>query len=566
MAEYQQLRNDDTHRVATPAKWDSSRGGPEKDEGIANANPCPADPLLAVMRPTRLREAASAQGPTGQATLLQQSILRLQRTRGNRYVQRVLGLARKADGEAEVAPEVEGAIDRARGGGQSLDGSVRRKMEKAFGTNFEGVRIHTDARADELNHAVDALAFTTGSDIFFRNGMYQPGSHEGQELLAHELTHVVQQGGGPIQKKLAVGSPDDAYEQEAENVARAVVRQDQDAGEASCADVSRSAGRIQTAGAKTQTITFSDDEGVSIVTGTSAIIDGFYSTFSDKLKEPRDQFMDALLNFQTEMGFPPNKKAEPDFKDVFLDQLGEVVKLGYEKALKPILEEELPGIGQAASLVSAIYKEVQRAKDVAGQLLIRDFIVQTRTRMGDAITAQIDQFIKNFVTGKAQMQDAWRNTTSDKEREAITGPMQQYMSQPTPKMDEFQKQIVSAYIRSQVDKVEEGFLDYTSLGRIRVKYDDDGTFKDATVELQSGSGAGQMADQINRLYGSPVDLRKLNVKIEVGVWGDLIAGGTGYYYATLDPPSFEPYAAMPVALDRYRSLKGDPLVVKEVSG
>jgi len=140
------------------------------------------------------------------------------------------------------------------------------------------------------------------------------------------------------------------------------------------------------------------------------------------------------------------------------------------------------------------------------------------------------------------------------------------MSQPTPKMDEFQKQIVSAYIRSQVDKVEEGFLDYTSLGRIRVKYDDDGTFKDATVELQSGSGAGQMADQINRLYGSPVDLRKLNVKIEVGVWGDLIAGGTGYYYATLDPPSFEPYAAMPVALDRYRSLKGDPLVVKEVSG
>jgi len=151
------------------------------------------------------------------------SLLRLQRTHGNRYVQRVLTLARKAEGEAEVAPEVESAIERARGGGQELDVSVQRKMESAFGADFGNVRVHTDAEADQLNHAVGALAFTTGSDIFFRTGFYEPTSSSGQELLAHELTHVVQQGGTRLQGKLALGAPDDAYEQEADRTAKSVV-------------------------------------------------------------------------------------------------------------------------------------------------------------------------------------------------------------------------------------------------------------------------------------------------------------------------------------------------------
>ncbi|MBZ5681020.1 MAG: DUF4157 domain-containing protein [Acidobacteriia bacterium] len=152
-----------------------------------------------------------------------QSLLRLQRTHGNRHVQRVLALARKAEGEAEVAPEVESVIERAQGGGQSLESGVRRKMESAFGTDFSSVRVHTDAEANQLNQAVNALAFTTGQDIFFRDGLYQPSSSSGQELLAHELTHVVQQGGKKVQGKLVVGTPDDQYEQEADLVAKSVM-------------------------------------------------------------------------------------------------------------------------------------------------------------------------------------------------------------------------------------------------------------------------------------------------------------------------------------------------------
>lgn len=163
---------------------------------------------------------------TRQPAQSRHALLRLQRTHGNQYVQRVLGLARKAEGEGEVAPEVESAIERARGGGQSLEGGVRRKMESAFGADFSSVRVHTDQRAHELNQAVNALAFTTGQDIFFRDGLYEPASSGGQELLAHELTHVVQQGGEKIHGKLVVGAPDDEYEQEADLVAKSVVSAD----------------------------------------------------------------------------------------------------------------------------------------------------------------------------------------------------------------------------------------------------------------------------------------------------------------------------------------------------
>lgn len=71
-------------------------------------------------------------------------------------------------------------------------------MEQAFGADFSGVKVHTDTQADQLNQSIQAKAFTIGQDVFFRSGTYEPGSHGGQELLAHELTHVVQQSGSAV--------------------------------------------------------------------------------------------------------------------------------------------------------------------------------------------------------------------------------------------------------------------------------------------------------------------------------------------------------------------------------
>ncbi len=103
---------------------------------------------------------------------------------------------------SEASAELEGAIEGARGGGQPLDESVKEPMEREFGADFSGVRVHTDAKSDELNQSIQAKAFTTGQDVFFREGAYEPGSRGGQELLAHELTHVVQQKGEVVMRSL----------------------------------------------------------------------------------------------------------------------------------------------------------------------------------------------------------------------------------------------------------------------------------------------------------------------------------------------------------------------------
>ncbi|MEM1255782.1 MAG: DUF4157 domain-containing protein [Cyanobacteria bacterium P01_H01_bin.21] len=105
----------------------------------------------------------------------------------------------------DVISSIESKIQNMRGGGQTLEPTVQRSMEQAFGADFSGVRVHgdTEPAANQLNQALGARAFTTGQDIFFRRGAYEPRSREGQTLLAHELTHVVQQNSEVVRKSPA---------------------------------------------------------------------------------------------------------------------------------------------------------------------------------------------------------------------------------------------------------------------------------------------------------------------------------------------------------------------------
>jgi uncharacterized protein DUF4157 len=172
-----------------------------------------------VVHSDALRRFSTLQPSSGSGYVLQ-----LQRQYGNRYVQRVISLASKEPDEQQITPEVESTIERKRGGGQSLDAGLRANMESAFASDFGDVRVHTDPEAGALNRAVNAVAFTTGQDIFFGQGAYNPESSSGRELLSHELTHVAQQGGSTVQRKLDLGEPGDSYEQEAEAAARTVAR------------------------------------------------------------------------------------------------------------------------------------------------------------------------------------------------------------------------------------------------------------------------------------------------------------------------------------------------------
>jgi hypothetical protein len=101
----------------------------------------------------------------------------------------------------EVEPSVTRQIQAARGGGRPLDEGVRSSMESGFGADFSNVRVHTGTQADTLNRSLNARAFTVGRDIFFKAGEYNAGSSGGKKLLAHELTHTVQQGAAGVQRR-----------------------------------------------------------------------------------------------------------------------------------------------------------------------------------------------------------------------------------------------------------------------------------------------------------------------------------------------------------------------------
>ena len=105
--------------------------------------------------------------------------------------------------------------------GEPLDGTSRAYLEPRFNYDFTNVRVHTDAKAAESAREVNALAYTIGSDIVFAAGRYRPRTTEGQSLLAHELTHVVQQSAAPFISG-AVSSRSDPGEHEAQRVAYAV--------------------------------------------------------------------------------------------------------------------------------------------------------------------------------------------------------------------------------------------------------------------------------------------------------------------------------------------------------
>ena len=109
--------------------------------------------------------------------------------------------------------------------GQPLDPVTRTFMEPRFGHDFSQVRVHTDAKAAKSARAVNALAYTVGRDIVFGSKQYAPHSIPWRNLVAHELTHVVQQGGaisaGAVEQ---VSSPDDASERAADIAAAEVLR------------------------------------------------------------------------------------------------------------------------------------------------------------------------------------------------------------------------------------------------------------------------------------------------------------------------------------------------------
>lgn len=105
-------------------------------------------------------------------------------------------IQKKGAGNSSVSEATSGSIRATLGFGSRLDKQTNNFMSQRFGHNFNDVKIHNDGHAAQLSDNLQAKAFTVGKDIYFNQNQYNPRSADGRHLLAHELTHVVQQGGG----------------------------------------------------------------------------------------------------------------------------------------------------------------------------------------------------------------------------------------------------------------------------------------------------------------------------------------------------------------------------------
>lgn len=122
-------------------------------------------------------------------------------------------ISKKGDGTSSqtAPPAVESGLKASKGGGAPLPDQTRGKMESSFGRDLGNVRIHNDSSSAAMNKSLRAQAFTHGNDIYFNSGKYDPGSRSGQHLLAHELTHTVQQGEGTVRKASYMRDKDSGF-------------------------------------------------------------------------------------------------------------------------------------------------------------------------------------------------------------------------------------------------------------------------------------------------------------------------------------------------------------------
>lgn len=117
----------------------------------------------------------------------------------------------KSNSGAATSHALTGRINNSRGNGNTMDGSTRTFMESRFGSDFSHVKIHTGTESVMMNRELNAKAFTVGNDIYFNEGQYNPNSNSGKHLLAHELTHTLQQNGAQQLVQRTVHNGHDNY-------------------------------------------------------------------------------------------------------------------------------------------------------------------------------------------------------------------------------------------------------------------------------------------------------------------------------------------------------------------
>ncbi len=174
----------------------------EAEEAVAAQPEEEAEEALAAQAEEQEEEAVQAQAEEEEEAVAAQAEEDEEAVAAQPEEETEEAVATSANTGGPVPAPVQSSINASRGAGQPLDSGSRSYFEPRFGRDLGGVRVHTDSPAASMARSMNAQAFTVGRDIYFSQGRYQPGTESGRHLLAHELTHTIQQRPGA---KLASG-------------------------------------------------------------------------------------------------------------------------------------------------------------------------------------------------------------------------------------------------------------------------------------------------------------------------------------------------------------------------
>lgn len=195
---------------------DREHSAPRSDQQVPPEASRVAAPAAMVAGNAAVGRALGANGPAGVSAML--SLVGLA---GNAAIRRTAVPGADAD---TVGDDLASQLASTRGGGVPLDPGVRDDLEQRLDTPLPPVRIHTDPPAARLARAVQAVAFTSGPDIYFSPGAYRPDTTAGRRLLTHEAVHTLQQAAGTGTGPLSISDPSDPFEREADRLSTAAGR------------------------------------------------------------------------------------------------------------------------------------------------------------------------------------------------------------------------------------------------------------------------------------------------------------------------------------------------------
>jgi hypothetical protein len=384
----------------------------------------------------------------------------------------------------QVSAAVAERIAANRGGGASLDGGTQAQMEGRLGHDFSKVRVHTGTEPNVLNRQLGARAFTVGSDIFFRSGAYEPGSTGGQQLLAHELTHVAQQRTMDTAGPITVGPADDGHERAAAANERAVATEQTPAmgGQgAGAATATESAVGIQRA---PEVVNFAPELILSLPPGTTPAM--FIGTQLGHVKDSLglfwDNYRDGLLNFSTSMEFSSEQEAESQYLNAALKG---VAKASLDLFLEGLFEgcpELAAPIKMAKEVITSLVEEHERVEKAEGEVKIAQFIIKAMNSIGPAKAGTLDALDKQ----QRPMQTTYAQLATNKD-----DPKADVNSAPTGAAAELLKKLEDSQkkVRADVEKqpapiFQEKFTNsFAVIGSQQVGPINAGNYKNGTLYL-----------------------------------------------------------------------------------